>query len=68
VLNRQRCSSAVTGHGLDDIIQKQFAQSAAFFGQPLEIKRKIAIENTRFHRSRTCRSAFMLGCALEDRT
>ena len=44
---------AVTGHGLDDIIQKQFAQSATFFGQPLEVKREIAIENTRFHRLRT---------------
>ena len=54
--------SAVTGHGLDDIIQKQFAQSAAFFGQLLEVKREIAIENTRFHRLRTCRSAMLLAC------
>ena len=42
----------MTGHGLDDIIEKQFAQSAAFFSQPLEVKQEIAIENTRFHRLR----------------
>jgi hypothetical protein len=46
--------NAVSGHGLNDIIARHFAQSAAFFSQPLEIKQEIAIEKTRFHRCSPC--------------
>ena len=44
----------MSGHGLDDVIAKHFAQSAAFFNQPPEFKQEIAIQKTRFHRCCTC--------------